>query len=87
MIPFFREGFGSPGAAFGELWGVLGALFWVILLRIVFLSILYRFLDVFGMVFGIKNQRKNGEKTKLFLKCFFDVFCDGSASFPSQCVL
>ena len=27
MIPFFREGLGSPGAAFGELWGVLEALF------------------------------------------------------------
>ena len=60
MIPFFREGFGSPGAAFGELWGVSVALFWVILLRISFLSIFYRFLDLLGMVFGTKNQRKNG---------------------------
>ena len=50
----------APGRPLGRLWGVLGALFWVILLRIAFLSIFYRFLDVFGMVFGTQNQRKNG---------------------------
>jgi len=57
------------------------------LLRIAFLSIFYRFVIDFGMVFGIKNQRKNGEKTKLILKCFFDVFCDALLSSAVQRVL
>ena len=82
-----RTHLGGLGRPLGRLWGVSVALLWVILLRIAFLSIFYRFLDVVGFVFGIKNQRQNGENTKLVLKCFFDVFCDGSVSFPSQCVL
>ena len=70
---------GSPhlealGRPLGRLWAVLVALFWVMLLRIAFVSIFYRFSDVFGMVFGTKNQRKNGWKTKLILKCFFLTF-------------
>ena len=44
------------GRALGRLWAVLGLLFWLILLRIVFVLIFYRFLDVLGTVFGTKNQ-------------------------------
>ena len=56
---------GSPhlealGRPLGRLWAVLVALFLAILLRIAFLSFFCRFLDVFGMGFGTKNQRKNG---------------------------
>ena len=78
---------GGLGRPLGRLWGVSVALFGVILLRIAFLSLFCRFLDVFGMVFGTKNRRKNGEKTKLILKCFFDVFCDALLSSPVQRVL
>ena len=50
----------APGRPLGRLWAVLVALFLAILLRIAFLSIFYRFLSIFGVVFGTKNQRKNG---------------------------
>ena len=55
-----RTHWGGLGRPLGRLWAVLVALFLAILLRIAFLSIFYRFSDVFGMVFGTKNQRKNG---------------------------
>ena len=52
---FSGEGFGGLGRPSGRLLDVLVALFWVILLRIVFLLIFPQFLNVFGMAFGIKN--------------------------------
>ena len=80
--------FGDPGAAFGEALGRLGGAFLGdVVAHCFFIVFLNQFSYVFGMVFGIKIQRKNDEKTKLILKCFLDGFCDGSVSFPSQCVL
>ena len=46
----------APGRPLGRLWALLEALFWVMLLRIAFVSIFYRFSDVLGTVFGTKNQ-------------------------------
>ena len=57
---------GGLGRPLGRLWGVSVALFWVMLLRIAFVSIFYRVLNVFGMVFGIKNQRKTDRKRSYF---------------------